>query len=186
MLDQLVVFEADLSVTGSPKVEVKGSELNIVNGCTSLNITKLRHLLDKSVRLLCSGHAVTLQKRKSWLKGYLDQRYHYLIRTTNPVTTDLLGPNLDQKISESNRVMEAARKIYSNRSRFSNPRTRFRGRAHLPGPDRQAWRDNRGTPAGSPNRQRRRDNKPYNRDNRPFNRGIPSTRGRSQPRRGRR
>ena len=34
------------------------------------------------------------------------------------MTSDLLGPNLDQKINESNKVMEAARKIYARTDRF--------------------------------------------------------------------
>ena len=42
---------------------------------------------------------------------FLENKFHYLLKPSNPVTDDLLGPNLEQQISEGNRVMEAAKRL---------------------------------------------------------------------------
>ena len=159
MLDQLVAFEAELAVAKPKHVGATGTTLNIEGSSVHLNITELGHLLDKSCHLLCMGNAVTLQKRKSWLKGYLDSRYHYLTKASNPVTTDLLGPNLDQKINESNKVMEAARKIYARTDRFqqgnlNSRKFSLRGRSQHPAAgDRNGQEAPRGAHTFSPHRQ---------------------------------
>ena len=54
---------------------------------------------------------MTLQKRKSALKPYLDQKYHYLLWPTNPVTKLLLGPDLEQKIQDSTKMFGVSRKL---------------------------------------------------------------------------
>ena len=75
------------------------------------DVSKARKKLDKGIRLLCAGHSVVLEKRHSQLKPFFDPRYHYLLKPLNPVTRELLGDNVDQKIIEANKIAEAAQKL---------------------------------------------------------------------------
>ena len=107
-------------------VSCEDGKLRLKN--SSLNISEIRRYLHTAIKILSFGHTTCLQKRKSLLKAFLDQRYHYLIRPSNPVTEELLGPNLEQKIADSNRVMEAAHKLYFG-NKFHKQYSYKKGRA---------------------------------------------------------
>ena len=102
-------------------LQLKGSLMSAKNieRCTDglkvddrvFDVKNLRILLDKGTHLLAICNSVCLQKRKSHLKGSLDSKYHYLTRPSNKVTEDLLGPNLEQKITDSNRISSAVRRF---------------------------------------------------------------------------
>lgn len=109
ILNNLIYFEVSVTtfpsekiVHGNGKLVLQGSRLNLTQTCKYLNL---------ALRILAFGNAVCLQKRQTLLKGLLDSKFHYLIKPSNPVTDELLGPNLEQQISEGNRVMEAAKKL---------------------------------------------------------------------------
>ena len=110
ILDNLIDFEASLISNENVQVSRLGdNKISILQ--SAISVTGMRRLLHRSIKILSIGNAVCLQKRKSALKPYLDRRYHKLTLPNNPVTSDLLGPHLEDKISESNRITEAARKI---------------------------------------------------------------------------
>ena len=73
-----------------------------------LDFTSLRKDLDKGIRLLCTGHSTILDKRQNQLWSFFYPKYHYLLKPTNPITKELLGDNVDQKIAESTKIFEAA------------------------------------------------------------------------------
>ena len=52
-----------------------------------------------------------LQRRKSQMRQFLDPKFHFLTRESNPVTCHLFSPDLEQKITESTRLNDVARKI---------------------------------------------------------------------------
>ena len=81
----------------------------------------MRRFLGKSLKLLTSVHANLLLKRKVSLRPYLDRKFHHLTRESNPVTTLLLGGDLEQKISEVTKVSEVAKHLTFTRT----PRRRF-------------------------------------------------------------
>ena len=108
LLDKLIDFEATVKSQNLTNIQCEDTELKVQG--SSLNLTEIRGYLHKSIQILSFGSATCLQKRKSLVKYYLDQRYHYLTKPSNPVTDELLGPNLEQKITESNKLMEAAQK----------------------------------------------------------------------------
>ena len=126
ILDKLIDFEASMKVYITTSVSCEEGKLKLKN--SSLNISEIRHYLHTAMKILSFGHATCLQKRKSLLKAFLDQRYHYLVRPSNPVTEELLGPNLEQKIADSNRVMEATHKLYFG-NKFHRQYSYKKGRA---------------------------------------------------------
>ena len=87
-------------------------EDSTLTACNSeLNITATRRLLNQAVKMLSLGNAVCLQKRKTSLKPFLERRYHHLTLPANPVSRDLLGPDLEQKITDCNKILDAGKKI---------------------------------------------------------------------------
>ena len=66
-------------------------------GSEILDLTEMCRWLDSSVWLLCAGNGTTLQRRKHQLHSFLAPQYHYLLKPTNVVTTELLGPDIDKK-----------------------------------------------------------------------------------------
>ena len=54
---------------------------------------------------------MVLHKCKGLLRHYLDKKYHGLPKPTNPITQELLGPDLEQKISDGARVLDAGKKL---------------------------------------------------------------------------
>ena len=117
VMDSLIKLETSLPETKNVSVQQEARSLTLDK--TVYDIQHLRRLLATGVKLLCFGHSACLQKRKTNLRPSLDQRYQYLTKPGNTVTTELLGPNLEQKISDSNKLMEAARRI-SVRKPFFN------------------------------------------------------------------
>ena len=88
------------------------------------DVKKVRLLIDQGVRALTICNSVCLQKRKTGLKGSLDRKYHYLTKPSNKVTDELLGSNLEQQISDCNKILSAARKISFTPNRNYNRRGR--------------------------------------------------------------
>ena len=106
LLDCLLHFEANNST------ELKLEDQKIwLNDC-SLDIPNMRKAIHNCMHILSLGNAVCLQTRKSNLRPYLERKYHHLTQPSNAVTNDLLGSDLEGKISEFNRINEASRKLY--------------------------------------------------------------------------
>ena len=149
LLDKLIDFEATVKSQNLTTIQCEDTELKVPG--SSLNLTEICGFLHKSIQILSFGNATCLQKSKSLIKNYLDQRYHYLTKPSNPVTDELLGPNLKQKITESNKLMEAAQKIYFSGKAHKNyfPRARFSPYAQYRGNKRQ----NRGSTRQEPGRK---------------------------------
>ena len=109
--DDILKFESTLCKKTN-HLSQEGSTITIEgNKDVSLDMYNLRKKLDKSIRLLTAGHAVVLDKQKNQLKSFFHQKYHYLLKPSNPVTNFLLGDSLDQRVIESNKVFEAAQKL---------------------------------------------------------------------------
>ena len=92
----------------------------------AFDISMIRKQVDASVKILATGNAVTLIKRRTGLKSYLDTKYHHLLRPSNAVTNELLGSNLEQKITDFSKVQDVAKKLQA-RKLFSRGKTEFRG-----------------------------------------------------------
>ena len=75
------------------------------------DVKKVHLLIDQSVKALSICNSIFLQKRKTGLKSSLDRKYHYLTKLSNKVTDELLGSDLEQQISDCNKILSAARKI---------------------------------------------------------------------------
>ena len=74
--------------------------------------TKMGH----AMRLLATAHSILLQCRKAGLRSYLDSKFHYLTRESNLPTTWLLGDNLENKVTETVRVSDVAKRLTFNRT----------------------------------------------------------------------
>ena len=165
VLDMVVRFESVLSGKKN-SVQVDGSLITMNE--VRFDITQVRELLSQAVKILSTGNSVVLHKCKGLLRQYLDRKYHGLLKPTNPITQDLLGPDLEQKISDSARVLDAGKKLaftprphtqdhhrppVSNASPHQFTRqTTFHGRGNRGhgGPDRQRFHQNyRPTPWGN-------------------------------------
>ena len=96
-----------------PRFEAKESVVSVGN--FSIDFTDIRREMDKGLKLLATGHGIVLQKRRDQLKGVLDPKFHSLLKPSNPVTSELLGDNVDQKIAESTKLSEAAQKLHLKR-----------------------------------------------------------------------
>ena len=117
VLDSLVKLET--TIPDNRSVSVQKDEKTITLDKIVFDVQEMRRLLAIGVKLLSYGHAACLQKRKTNLRPSLDSRYQYLTKPGNIVTEELLGPNLEQKINDSNRLIEASRRI-SVRKPFFN------------------------------------------------------------------
>ena len=93
----------------------------------SLDITDMRRQLDRSLKLLSTANCVLLDRRRQQLRPTLDSKFHYLLKQNNPITNELLGDNVDQKVSEAIKFSEAAQKLQIT-PRFISRQGRFRGR----------------------------------------------------------
>ena len=118
VLDHVVQLESEVS--GKEK-QWKSVDCNLVTDGYQVDVSKLRSLLSQALKILSTGHSVLLTKRKGLLRPYLDQKFHFLLKPTNPVTQDLLGPDLEQKISDGARVVDAGRKLLSPRPKNTYP-----------------------------------------------------------------
>ena len=116
--DKILKWEAFLlNGVKDKKFEVDMSTLQHKD--LSLDFTSLRKDLDKGIILLCAGHSTVLDKRCNQLRSFFDPKYHYLLKSTNPITKELLGDNVDQKITESTKIYEAAKKLQFRNKPFS-------------------------------------------------------------------
>ena len=86
---------------------------------SKIDLKEMKKLINKAVQILSYCNAICLFKRKIQLWAYLDKRYQYLAQPSNPVTNELLGPDLEQKISDINKTTEAGKKLYM-KSRYYN------------------------------------------------------------------
>ena len=102
----------------------------------SIDFTAIRRSMHKGLRLLASGHSIVLEKRSGQLKSFFDLKFHYLLKPSNPVTDKLLGDNVDQKIAESTKLMEAAHRLqlrhppwnmYTQQQSYTAGRATYRG-----------------------------------------------------------
>ena len=82
------------------------SRLNV--GDYILDIMQLRKSLGISLQLLASAHSHLLVKRKVNLRPFLDKKFHHLTHDSNPVTSLLLGGELEQNISDLLKVSDIA------------------------------------------------------------------------------
>ena len=85
-----------------------------------IDFTDLRSKLGNALCLLTLAHALQLSSRKQALKPFLDFKSHHLLKDTNPVTENLLGPDLEQKITDPSKISDVARKLSVQRQ-FSSP-----------------------------------------------------------------
>ena len=72
-----------------------------------------------AIKLLCLSNSLNLQSRKSALWSQLDLKYYPLTSQNNPVTTQLFGDNLEQRVSDIYKISQAARN-----PRFNTIKTR--------------------------------------------------------------
>ena len=82
----------------------------VIDGLT-IDFPGIHCLLGRSICLLTAAHSNILQKRRVSLQAYIDKKFHYFTRDSNPVTTQLLGADLEQKISDSMKTSDAARQL---------------------------------------------------------------------------
>ena len=109
VLDVLMKLECILGGDKSPKVDIE-------NGCLkfddwSLDVWQILTWLGEAIKILSVGNSVVISKCRSGLRPYLDVKFHHLLKPTNPVTQDLLGPDLEQKILDGTRASEVGRKL---------------------------------------------------------------------------
>ena len=102
--DSLLEIETMIS---SAKSKVSIDKGILLCGDKKFSIKELCKDLHKGLRLLCASNAVLLDKRRQQLHPFLDHRYHYLLKPDNPITNELLGDNVDQKIVDANKIFDA-------------------------------------------------------------------------------
>ena len=118
----IVRFESVLPST-KQQVDVEGSVITMQD--FTIDVKHIRELLSQVVKILSMGNSVVLHKRKGLLRQYLDRKYHGLLKLTNPITQELLGPDLEQKISDGARVVDAGKKLtFTPRAHVHPDRTR--------------------------------------------------------------
>ena len=93
----------------SDNVKIDKSKIGIAK--FEIDITEVQCSLAYSLRLLCAGHSILLDRHKGQLKSFFDPKFHYLLKSTNPVICELLGDNVDVKIAKSTKISEAAQKL---------------------------------------------------------------------------
>ena len=94
-----------------------------INDC-HLDIRQLRLWLGQALKILTTGNSVVLLKRKLSLQGFLDQKFQNLLKPTNSMTQELLGPDLEQKILDGTRASEIG-KCIAKRTRWSGSHFRM-------------------------------------------------------------
>ena len=79
------------------KVSIQDGELLL--GTVKVDFKQLQIWVGNALKILAVGHLVVLCKHHTILKPYLDTKYHNLLKLSNPVMTELLGADLEQKIA---------------------------------------------------------------------------------------
>ena len=121
--DKILKWETALSSVGN--VPITGSFGSISMGGLTLDLTDIRRQLDKALRLLSAGHSLILSRRRQQLRSFLDPKFHYLLKDDNPITSELLGDNVDQKVCEAIKVSDAAQKLKLQAKNHGRNRGRF-------------------------------------------------------------
>ena len=121
-LDVLMKLECILGSDKSPCVKIEKGCIKLDDW--TLDVRQIRTWLGDAVKILSVGNSVVISKRRSGLRPFLDVKFHHLLKPTNPVTQDLLGPDLEQKILDGTRASEVGRKL-STYPRW-NQKKRFR------------------------------------------------------------
>ena len=124
-IDKLMQAEGLLNTTKSATT-VDKTVLTIDD--FKIDLKQVRVWLGNALHILAVGNSVVLLKRRNLLKPYLDQKFHGLLKPSNPVSQELLGPDLEQKIAEGTRVSEASKKLTApfRPLNFNFRNTRFR------------------------------------------------------------
>ena len=94
----------------------------LLDGDCTVNVKNLRTAMGIGLRLLCSCNTIITQRHKAALRPFLDFKFHYLTHKSNLVTDELLGPNLEQKINESIKGSEVAKRLTYNKTPRDNRR----------------------------------------------------------------
>ena len=111
VLDRLIALESLLLTSSNDKVECKIKKGVLLVNDQEFDIPLLRKWADAALHLLCTGNSFTLMKRQTWIWNFLPQQYHHLIKASNPITNELLGSNLDQKVNDLQKLSEVAKKL---------------------------------------------------------------------------
>ena len=96
-MDSLVKMETKLSNIQDPPQMAIQNQVVRVDG-EQLDIKQLRLCLGQALKIFSTGNSVVLLKRKVNLRRFLYLKFHHLLNPTNPVTQELLGPDLERKI----------------------------------------------------------------------------------------
>ena len=129
--DQILKWEAML-LSGDKNKQFKLSAATLSHNECKLDFTGIRKNLDTGIRLLCVAHSTILARRRFQLQSFFDPCYHYLLKPSNPITTELLGDNVDAKIAESNKLFEAAQKLQLKQRPIYSGRTYGHGNNYYP------------------------------------------------------
>ena len=81
VLDEVVKLE---SVLTGDAATWKSSQGRLEKGDLQFDVSKLCKLMSQAVKILSAGHAVLLTKRRGLLRPYLDNKFHFLLKPTNP------------------------------------------------------------------------------------------------------
>ena len=108
VLDTMINVE---SICSQENISISVLGTHITIGDKKFDIHNIRSLLSSALRMFCCGHGVVLSKRKHFLRPFIDQKFHNLLKPTNPVTSELLGPDLEQKITESAKIADVGKKL---------------------------------------------------------------------------
>ena len=125
LLDRFIEIEGTLCTDNPTKpniVALQDGKIKIDD--TEYDFHQLRSLLHQATHLLATCNSVCLLKHKLGLKKHIGEKYHFLTKSSNPVTNELLGPDVEQKVTDSNRVSEVARKLGKNNFRGRSSRGR--------------------------------------------------------------
>ena len=119
--DKILKWEAKLR---DKDVSIKSTSGIMEIDGLSLDVSQIRKQFDRSIKLLCAGNCVVLDKRRQQPRSFFDPKFHYLLKASNPFTDELLGDDIDVKVAESVKSSEAANKLQF----MSRPRNKpFRG-----------------------------------------------------------
>ena len=117
VFETLRKIEGEHTSLDSPNVKLSES--------SEVNIKQMRIWMGQSLKLLSFSNSILLQCHKNNFKSFLDCKYHYLTRESNPITEGLLfGNEVKKSIEESSKVMEMAKKVRKYQSRDFRPRGR--------------------------------------------------------------
>ena len=121
-LDVLMKLECILSSEKLPCVKLEKGCIKLDDW--TLDVRQIRTWLGDAMKILSVVNSIVISKHRSGLRPFLDVKFHHLLKPTNPVTQDLLGPDLEQKILDGTRASEVGCKL-STYPRW-NQKKRFR------------------------------------------------------------